>query len=68
MSTKQFEVGNFIKEKVSGNRQWKVMKNNGIWYEILNCHQRKMLFHKQAHKHWQLAAESDQLSAFEELS
>ena len=54
-----FEEGNFIKEKVQGSKQWKVMKDTGIWYEILNCQQRVMLFHRIAHKHWRLVAEDD---------
>jgi hypothetical protein len=43
-----FEVGNFIKENTPGSQQWKVMRDNGIWYEILNCQ-----------KHWSLVAEDD---------
>lgn len=54
-----FKEGNFIKEKVQGSKQWKVMKDTGIWYEILNCQQRVMLFHRVAHKHWKLVAEDD---------
>ena len=54
-----FKVGNFIKEKVQGGQQWKVMNDNGIWYEILNCQKRVMLFHRKAHKHWKLVAEDD---------
>ena len=30
-----FKEGNFIKEKTQGSPQWKVMKDTGIWYEIL---------------------------------
>ena len=54
-----FEVGNFIKENTPGSQQWKVMRDNGIWYEILNCQKRVMLFHRKAHKHWRLVAEDD---------
>jgi len=59
MEEVSFEVGNFIREKVQGAPQWKVMKDNGIWYEILNCQKRVMLFHRKAHKHWKLVAEDD---------
>ena len=54
-----FKVGNFIRERTQGSPQWKVMKDTGIWYEILNCQKRVMLFHRQAHKNWRLVAEDD---------
>ncbi len=58
----KFPTGSFIKCVNEPGRQWKILTDNGIWYEIYGMRERKMLFHRIAHKHWVMTASNDDMS------
>jgi len=56
----EIKKGSYIKSKVHPEwGQWKVMEDNGTWFEILGKRSARILFHSVARQQWELIAEDD---------